>query len=301
MKHFYLTITTLILAFSMNAQTTGQLMDFSLSYIGNNADGQAEIALIATPDFTQTNGNSADMGCVIRITGAAGAVIIEGNSAFVNDLVGAFPGTPEYLIPAAEWSIVKVALAGMPAGDQAYQIIRTPGATNVFFDTTTGSPIILAVFKVYNGVGPTPPTAGSITLLKNSDPLVSGSGGGNSNFLNINFPGFTGGTIDLYPGDPTPGDDGFTPAFSTINFALLSTSNHKLEGIEIFPNPTKDVVYIKGLDAIKNVELFSITGQRVQYIENADDSIDINGLQAGLYFMKITTENGSTIKKVVKK
>ncbi|PHS07569.1 MAG: hypothetical protein COA88_08580, partial [Kordia sp.] len=92
----------------MNAQTTGQLMDFSLSYIGNNADGQAEIALIATPDFTQTNGNSADMGCVIRITGAAGAVIIEGNSAFVNDLVGAFPGTPEYLIPAAEWSIVKV-------------------------------------------------------------------------------------------------------------------------------------------------------------------------------------------------
>ncbi|PHS09521.1 MAG: hypothetical protein COA88_04890 [Kordia sp.] len=52
---------------------------------------------------------------------------------------------------------------------------------------------------------------------------------------------------------------------------------------------------------MKNVELFSITGQRVQYIENATGLIDMSGLQAGIYFMKITSANGVTTKKIVKK
>jgi len=47
--------------------------------------------------------------------------------------------------------------------------------------------------------------------------------------------------------------------------------------------------------------LFSITGQRVQYIENATGLIDMSGLQAGIYFMKITSANGVTTKKIVKK
>ncbi|NQY30970.1 MAG: T9SS type A sorting domain-containing protein, partial [Flavobacteriaceae bacterium] len=290
MKHFYITFTTIILAFSMNAQTTGQLMDLSLSFIGYNSDSQAEIALIATPDFTESNGNSADMGCVIRISGSANAAIVPGNSAFVNDGVG-FPAVYEYAIPSSEWDIQQITLAGMPAGDQAYQIIRTPGTTNVLFDTTAGAPIILAVFKVYNNVSLAPPTSGSITLLKNSDALVAANGSGYSDFLNINFPGLSGGTIDLYPGNPTPGDDGFTPAFSTIDFATLSAPKSTLVGVEVYPNPTNRSVTINGISTPKNVTVLNITGQQVQYIENADDTIDMSSLQAGVYFMKITTEN----------
>ncbi|PHS03671.1 MAG: hypothetical protein COA88_15420 [Kordia sp.] len=45
---------------------------------------------------------------------------------------------------------------------------------------------------------------------------------------------------------------------------------------------TGEITLIKNsdplLDAIKNVELFSITGQRVQYIENTTDFIDMSGL-----------------------
>lgn len=300
MKHFYLTFAIIILAFSMNAQTTGQLMDFSLSYIGNNADGQAEIALIATPDFTLTNGNSADMGCVIKIDGTGEAAItLPPSSPFVNDAVG-FPAMPEYAIPAGEWSIEAIALTGLLANEQAYQITRTPGASNIFFHATAGSPIIMAVFKMYNGVDPIPPTSGSITLLKNSDSSVVGNAGGYSNFLNINYPGLSGGTIDLYPADPSPGDDGFTPAFSTIDFAVLSTSEATLKGVDVYPNPSKGLVSISGISTTKNVEVINITGQQVKYIENADDSIDMSSLQAGVYFMKITADNKFAIKKIVK-
>jgi len=300
MKHYYLTLITLILAFGMSAQTTGQLVNFSLEFIGYNADSQAEIALIATPDFTETNGNSADMGCVLRITGAAGAAIQTGNPAFVNDAVGFPTPIPEYPIPKSEWDIQPITLAGMPAGDQAYQIIRTPGVTNVFFDAVAGTPITLAVFKVYNGVALAPPTSGSIILLKNSDPLVIGNGSGYSNFFNINYPGLAGGTIDLYPGDPAPGDDGFAPAFSAINFATLGTPDIELKGIEIYPNPTRDFVSIKGFSGLKNIEIVNITGQRVQHVENAPDHIDMSNLQSGVYFMKIITDNGFAIKKIVK-
>jgi len=46
--------------------------------------------------------------------------------------------------------------------------------------------------------------------------------------------------------------------------------------------------------------LFSIADQRVQYIENATELVDISVLQAGVCFMRITTKNGFAIKKIVK-
>ncbi|NQY30972.1 MAG: T9SS type A sorting domain-containing protein, partial [Flavobacteriaceae bacterium] len=57
---------------------------------------------------------------------------------------------------------------------------------------------------------------------------------------------------------------------------------------------------ISGINIAKNVTVLNITGQQVQYIENADDTIDMSSLQAGVYFMKITTENGFATKKIVK-
>ncbi|PHS10045.1 MAG: hypothetical protein COA88_03175 [Kordia sp.] len=45
-------------------------MNYILNHIGTNSGtGNLEIGLVATPDFTETNGNSVDMGTVISIFG----------------------------------------------------------------------------------------------------------------------------------------------------------------------------------------------------------------------------------------
>ena len=74
-------------------------MNYSLNHIGTNANGNLEMALVATPDFTETNGNSSDIGVVVVLTG--GAYLI---NTFENDCV---PGPPptgtvcDYAIPKA--------------------------------------------------------------------------------------------------------------------------------------------------------------------------------------------------------
>jgi len=143
----------------------------------------------------------------------------------------------------------------------------------------------MAVFQIAGN-----PTSGDIVLLDNADALISGSS--NGNYLNINYPTATSGsTADVYGVvDTTP-----------ILFSVLSTPNVTLEGVDIFPNPTSGRISINGINTIKNVEVINITGQQVYYAKNSADNIDISSLQTGVYFMKITTENGFTIKKIVKK
>ena len=86
------------MSIGLNAQT----MNYSLNHIGTNANGNLEMVLVATPDFTETNGNSSDMGVVVVLSG--GAYLI---NTFENDCVAGPPPTGtvcDYAIPKVEWS-----------------------------------------------------------------------------------------------------------------------------------------------------------------------------------------------------
>lgn len=88
------------------------------------------------------------MGVVVVLSG--GAYLI---NTFENDCVVGPPPTGtvcDYAIPKVEWS--ETYLGTISSGTTYdYQITRTPGANNVFFDATSGSPIILPVFQVTTG------------------------------------------------------------------------------------------------------------------------------------------------------
>jgi len=283
MKKNYITLLLLIVT-TINLQA--QVMDYKLEYIGANANGNHEIALVATPDFTETDGNSADMGAVISVSG--GGYLLPTNTGFVNDCVFTPPAnnTCDYAIPATEWDATYLNGPSVASGTYVYQLARTPGVTNVFFDAVSGTPIIMAVFQVTDGVSG--PTTGDVKLVGNNDPILSGIPA--ETWLNINYPGISGGTIDLYGSTDT------TP----ITFSVLSTPDTKLEGVSVYPNPTNGVVSINEIATEMNIEIVNIAGQQVQYIKNATNNIDLTALQAGVYFIKITTENGFATKKIVK-
>jgi len=87
---------------------------------------------------------------------------------------------------------------------------------------------------------------------------------------------------------------------STFDFTTLSTSGSELQGVNVFPNPVKNIVTISGVADIEAIEVTNINGKRVlNQISNAS-SIDMSGLQTGIYFAKITAAAGSKTVKLVK-
>ena len=71
--------------------------------------------------------------------------------------------------------------------------------------------------------------------------------------------------------------------------------------LSIFPNPSSGLVTIyAGNEAVKKVELYSITGQKV--METASGTIDVSSLSSGIYIIKAETTNGKSLTaKVVRK
>lgn len=59
---------------------------------------------------------------------------------------------------------------------------------------------------------------------------------------------------------------------------------------KIFPNPATSVLNIVTAGAIQNVQVISITGAVMMNMNNVDQ-IDLSGLKAGLYMIKVSTES----------
>ncbi len=67
----------------------------------------------------------------------------------------------------------------------------------------------------------------------------------------------------------------------------------------ISPNPTKNILNVASIEAIKSLELFDLNSRMIIKNENFE-SINIEKLNSGLYLMKITTENGFSTQRIIK-
>lgn len=70
--------------------------------------------------------------------------------------------------------------------------------------------------------------------------------------------------------------------------------------ISIYPNPVRDVLSIKSDDAIRKIEVFHVTGQMVLSRSWVTSSLSLERLPKGTYLLKIETEAGLVMKKVIK-
>ncbi len=69
--------------------------------------------------------------------------------------------------------------------------------------------------------------------------------------------------------------------------------------LEIFPNPTKDILNIHCYDTeVGSVELLSISGESLQknYYNSKEISIDLKDFVNGIYILKVISDNGKSIK-----
>jgi hypothetical protein len=76
--------------------------------------------------------------------------------------------------------------------------------------------------------------------------------------------------------------------------AALKTESFNKNTMEVFPNPVHDILKIKNdIGDISNVEVYSITGKLLLSIGNNPKEINLENFDAGMYFVKITTNDGT--------
>lgn len=86
--------------------------------------------------------------------------------------------------------------------------------------------------------------------------------------------------------------------YSNLNNSIFQLDTN----VSVAPNPTHGIVSINSKFDIKSIELFDVQGRILETsIENNTSAkLDISGKQNGIYFLKITTEKGSKVEKIVK-
>jgi hypothetical protein len=125
--------------------------------------------------------------------------------------------------------------------------------------------------------------------------------------------GQTDGVGMLWKNGNTPiilsGEDIYDLSFASSVF--VEGSNNGIVEMEveqticIYPNPTTGTLkIISNKSRVENVEIFDMYGRkqnvRVENLFSSESRLNISQLSAGIYFVKIFTEAGEAIKKVLK-
>ena len=85
------------------------------------------------------------------------------------------------------------------------------------------------------------------------------------------------------------------------NLTYLSINDNILSPITISPNPTKGLVTITAPNTIiKSVRVYDMLGKQVLTQKNYTQTINLTTLQSGFYLIKVETEQGTLVKKIVK-
>ncbi|MCA1965497.1 MAG: T9SS type A sorting domain-containing protein, partial [Flavobacterium sp.] len=86
----------------------------------------------------------------------------------------------------------------------------------------------------------------------------------------------------------------------------LSNQNFELQNIVLYPNPSKGIFNIAlGTIEPSAIDVYDVTGKIVWSkkdfaISNTEVSLDLSAVAQGIYFVKISADNQSTVKRIIK-
>ncbi len=162
-----------------------------------------------------------------------------------------------------------------------YSITPTLSPTSFYNNLAVGDAVKLFKFKV----SPLPINLDNVRFFNNNtDPKSNAPGMGGGDFHNT----FTiGGIAEDYSGN-----------LPLIINNVSATNEMSSVHVDIFPNPTSNIINIVSPTIIKNVKLINLDGKSIDF--GPVSQIDITSYNAGIYFFDVTTNEGRAIKKVVK-
>ncbi|GGD16705.1 T9SS type A sorting domain-containing protein [Flavobacterium orientale] len=178
---------------------------------------------------------------------------------------------------------------------EVWYSVVVPSSGNLTIETrsATANGMTDSVVTVYTGA------CGTLTQIGCDDD------GGNGFMSLLNLTGLTPGDV-LYiavwkfgAAAPTPTDSNFLVAAYDAN---LSVGGFDTSSFKYYPNPVSDVLNLSYSQTINEVTVFNFLGQQIITKQNNDLQAQVlmSDLPNGTYLVKVTTENGEHIVKVVK-
>lgn len=99
-------------------------------------------------------------------------------------------------------------------------------------------------------------------------------------------------------------DYNFPIATNTTNttISLLGVNQLENTSVNVAPNPVKNLLHIQAKGTITSVELLDVQGRILQtrLFDNDQVDFDLSHQAAGIYFVKIRTDKGQSIEKIIK-
>lgn len=104
-----------------------------------------------------------------------------------------------------------------------------------------------------------------------------------------------------YIGSDTVTKTGYINVVSDCS--TLGNSDAKANKTQVYPNPTKNILYIKSQKEIKNIEIFDLSGKKIININPNEKQTEVNleKLNSGNYILRTHFENGVESHKIIKK
>ena len=168
--------------------------------------------------------------------------------------------------------------------------------TNIPVSTTVGTEVRLSGRTVLPNNATYTTTTWQIIDAETTGATLS------SSKLNTTAPGYV--TVRATIKDGSAFDVDYTQDFVIEIMPLGIDENAELSGIRVMPNPTTGELRIEnGELRIENVEISDLIGRKQKAESRKGEGefvLNISHLAAGVYFVKISTEVGEVVKKVVK-
>lgn len=105
----------------------------------------------------------------------------------------------------------------------------------------------------------------------------------------------------LYPLDPNT-NQGITFTLYTPSGSVENVAGNM---VNIYPNPATSMVNIENDNEIKDIAIYDVSGKQVisftPQTETANVTININGINNGCYFVKITDALGTKVRQLIKR
>jgi len=79
---------------------------------------------------------------------------------------------------------------------------------------------------------------------------------------------------------------------------ILGLEDNNIISFKIYPNPTQNNLFIESQQQIESIAIYTLQGQLIK--KSSKSNIDVSQLDAGLYFVQVTIEGKTIIKKFIK-
>lgn len=203
-------------------------------------------------------------------------------------------------------------------GDITNTTVATPSVTSIFTISATntigcvGSNTISITVYPLDVVTLTPEKNISCLTIFGGTPiaLIGAPPGGTFSGPNVNSSGFLNPTalgtfnpVYTYSNSVTGCTNNASASIIVISCMGVQENMNTLQSVSVYPNPTKGLVFIESETELeKSISICDVTGKLV-YTEKVKDKkhhLNLSEYSNGMYFLKITTTNGTREFKIMK-